>query len=83
MLVLFRVTKEHREILSKNAKQLFVKCKDAIRDVQLKYVKQVKKKDGLGEDLARNVEVQLTAIADGYISQAEQILESKQNELVG
>lgn len=70
-------------MLAKSAKQHFLKCKDAIRDVQIKFTKQIKKKEGLSEDLVRNVETQLTAIADGYIKQAEQILESKQNELAG
>lgn len=70
-------------MLAKSAKQHFVKCKDAIKDVQLKFTKQIKKKEGLSEDLVRNVEAQLAAIADQFISLAEQILESKQNELAG
>lgn len=70
-------------MLAKSAKQHFVKCKDAIRDIQIKFTKQIKKKEGISEDLIRNVEAQLTTIADGFISQAEQILESKQNELAG
>lgn len=77
-----KVTKEHRENLAKNAKQFFVKCRDGIRDVQIKYVKQIKKKESVSEDLARNIENQIISIADGYITQAENILESKQQELI-
>ncbi|KAJ8981858.1 hypothetical protein NQ317_017536 [Molorchus minor] len=78
-----KVTKEHRENLAKNAKMLFVKSKDSIRDIQMKYIKQTKRKDGVSQDLSRNVEAQLIAIADSYISEAEQILENKQKELLG
>ncbi|KAJ8969105.1 hypothetical protein NQ314_001915 [Rhamnusium bicolor] len=77
-----KVTKEHRETLVKNAKQLFIKCKDNIRDVQIKYIKQVKRKE-ISQDLTRSVETQLITIADGFISDAEKILKSKQNELIG
>nr|CAH7739656.1 unnamed protein product [Callosobruchus chinensis] len=78
-----KVTKEHRESLAKAAKQLFVKCKDAIRDVQIKHVKQIKKKEGVSEDLVRVVEAQIIALADTYIHQADTLLQTKQNELLG
>ncbi|XP_074028106.1 mitochondrial ribosome recycling factor 1 isoform X2 [Leptinotarsa decemlineata] len=78
-----KVTKEHRENLAKNAKQLFTKCKDGIRDVQIKHVKQVKRKEGLSQDLARSVEAQIIAIADGFISEGEKIYEAKKEELIG
>ncbi|KAK9881999.1 hypothetical protein WA026_018850 [Henosepilachna vigintioctopunctata] len=78
-----KVTKEHRENLSKNAKQLFVKCKDSIREVQNRYSKGLKKKEGASEDLSRNIEQQLKALTDQYVSEAEQILNSKQKELLG
>jgi ribosome recycling factor len=78
-----KVTTEHRENLAKNAKTLFIKCRDSIRDVQVKQVKSLKKKDKLSQDTARNFEQQVIAIADGFISEAEKILESKQKELIG
>ncbi|CAG9763269.1 unnamed protein product [Ceutorhynchus assimilis] len=78
-----KVTKEHREQLAKNAKQLFVKCKDSVRDVQNKYVKQVKRQDKVSEDLARNVEQQIVALADQFIAEAESMLNKKQTELLG
>jgi ribosome recycling factor len=78
-----RVTTEHRENLAKNAKTLLIKCRDSIRDVQVKQVKSLKKKDKLSQDTARNFEQQVIAIADGFISEAEKILESKQKELIG
>ncbi|KAH1004352.1 hypothetical protein HUJ04_004117 [Dendroctonus ponderosae] len=78
-----KVTKEHREQLAKNAKQLFVKCKDSVRDVQLKFIKQLKKQDRISEDLARSVEQQIIAIADQFIANAEATLNKKQAELLG
>lgn len=59
-----RVTKEHREGLAKNAKSLFVKCKDSIRDAQNKHTKSLKRKDGISVDVVRQVEDQIIAIAD-------------------
>ncbi|XP_017776415.1 PREDICTED: ribosome-recycling factor, mitochondrial isoform X2 [Nicrophorus vespilloides] len=78
-----KVTKEHRENLAKNAKTIFNKCRDNIKDVQNKQNKSLKRKEGVSVDLARNAEQQVTVIADTYIAQAEKILESKQNELIG
>ncbi|KAJ8919976.1 hypothetical protein NQ315_006506 [Exocentrus adspersus] len=78
-----KVTKEYREGLAKGAKQLFVKCKTAIRDVQMKNIKQLKRKEKLSQDTARSIENQIIAIADGYIAGAEKILEDKTNELIG
>ncbi|XP_019866772.1 ribosome-recycling factor, mitochondrial [Aethina tumida] len=78
-----QVTREHREGLAKNAKTLFIKCRDSVRDVQTKYVKQLKKKDGVSQDVARSVEQQIITIADGYIKQGESLLDSKLKELIG
>lgn len=80
---IFRVTREHREGLAKNAKTLFIKCRDSVRDVQTKYVKQLKKKDGVSQDVARSIEQQIITIADGYIKQGESLLDSKLKELIG
>lgn len=54
-----------------------------MRDVQNKQAKMLKRKDKLSEDVARRADQQITAIADTYIAQAEMILKSKQNELIG
>ncbi|XP_060519585.1 ribosome-recycling factor, mitochondrial isoform X2 [Cylas formicarius] len=78
-----KVTKEHREGLSKSAKQLFTRSRDTIKDIQIKYVKQIKKKEKISEDLVRSVEQQIIAIADSYIQEAEKLLLRKQEELLG
>lgn len=51
--------------------------------MQIKFVKQVKRKDKVSEDLVRSVEQQIVEIADQYIAQAEEILNKKQSELLG
>lgn len=77
------MTKEHRENLSKNAKTLFVKCKEHIRETQIKFTKTVKKQDTLATDLVHSIQEQITHLADQYITEAEKIMKSKQKELVG
>lgn len=79
-----KVTKEHREILAKNAKALFMKAKDRIREVQNGFVKQAKEQKGsLSEDLVYNTQQQIIAMGDQQIAEAEKIMIAKQNELLG
>ncbi|XP_065171880.1 ribosome-recycling factor, mitochondrial-like isoform X1 [Atheta coriaria] len=78
-----KVTKEHRENLSKNAKALFIKCRDAMKDAQNKQSRNIKKNDGVSQDLARSLEQQVIQIANEFVKDAEKILETKQAELVG
>lgn len=77
------MTKEHRELLSKNAKTLFIKCRDSIKDNQNNAIKKVKKQTGLSEDLVHDVQLQITSIADSYLEEAQKLLDSKQQELIG
>lgn len=78
-----KVTREHRENLAKNAKTLFTKCKDSIRDSQNNTIKKVKRKSELSNDDVYSIQNQVTAIADKYITEAEKLLENKSAELVG
>ncbi|XP_057320025.1 ribosome-recycling factor, mitochondrial [Microplitis mediator] len=77
-----KVTKEHREGLAKNAKALFIKCRDNIKDVRNKEVKNLKKVSSVNEDQIRRVQSQLEALCDKYIKQAESMLDTKQKELL-
>ncbi|KAL0829458.1 hypothetical protein ABMA28_004224 [Loxostege sticticalis] len=78
-----KVTKEHREALAKNAKALYIKCRDALKDVQNDFIKKAKKQTGVSEDLVFNVTKQITAMCDEFQNQAKNIYETKHNELVG
>lgn len=81
-----KVTKEHRENLSKNAKTLFLKCRDTIKSVQQDHIKRLKRpvsadSPAISSDDVHALQGQITAIADKFIVQAEKTLEVKQQEL--
>ncbi|XP_021181107.2 ribosome-recycling factor, mitochondrial [Helicoverpa armigera] len=78
-----KVTKEHREALAKNAKALYIKCRDSVKDVQSDFVKKVKKQNSVSEDLVFNVTKQINAICEEYLNEAKNIYDVKHNELVG
>nr|CAD7593454.1 unnamed protein product [Timema genevievae] len=77
------VTKEHRENLAKNAKTLYIKCRDSIKDVQNKFIKDVKTKTNISQDDSHIIQDQIVCLADQYVSTAEKILEAKHTELIG
>lgn len=77
-----KVTKEHRVSLAKNAKALFIKCRDQIKDAQNDVVRKVKNNTTISEDDNHAVQGQLTEIANEYVSKAEKIFETKQSELL-
>lgn len=77
-----KVTKEHREMLAKNAKAIFIKCRDGIKDVQNDFIKKVKRKADISTDLNHQVQGQIVAIGNNYIAEAEKLLAHKQHELL-
>lgn len=78
-----KVTKEHREALAKNAKALYIKCRDALKDVQNDNLKKVKKQEGVSEDIIFNVTKQISAMCEDYQVEAKNVFEAKHTELVG
>lgn len=78
-----KITKEHRENLSKSAKALFIKCRDSIKDAQNSVVKKLKNKKDISEDENFSLQGQVVGIADKYIAEAEDMLKVKQKELLG
>lgn len=79
----YRVTQEHRETLSKNAKEFSTKCCNNIRDIRSKYIKVVKQKEGLPKDLIFRTENSIDSLSNQYISKVEELLQAKQKELLG
>lgn len=77
-----KVTKEHREMLAKNAKALFIKCRDGIKETQNEFIKKVKRKPDLSTDLSHQVQSQIIAIGSTFVADAEKQLQVKQNELL-
>lgn len=78
-----KVTKDHRIALAKNAKALFIKCRDHIKDAQNEVLRKVKHNKEISEDDNHSAQGQLTQIANEYVAQAEKMLETKQKELLG
>lgn len=78
-----KITKEHRENLSKNAKTLFIKCRDGIKDAQNNVIRKLKKQTDISQDENHSIQGQVVGIGETYITQAEQLLEIKQKELIG
>lgn len=77
-----KITKEHRENLSKNAKSLFIKCRDGIKDVQNAHIKKIKNNKSISSDENHQIQSQITALAEGFITEAEKLLLTKQKELL-
>lgn len=77
-----KVTKEHREFLAKNAKALFHKYRDELKDVQNNAIKRVKKNTDISEDIIRSVQMQLTTEANDFVGRAEKLLKAKEHELL-
>ncbi|XP_011298709.1 ribosome-recycling factor, mitochondrial [Fopius arisanus] len=77
-----KVTKEHREGLAKSAKALFIKCRDHLKNMKIKEIKNVKKIESISEDQVRRVQNQLDIICEKYVKEAEDLLNTKQKELL-
>ncbi|XP_059214084.1 ribosome-recycling factor, mitochondrial [Centropristis striata] len=79
-----KITREHRENLTKVAKQLSNKAKDSLRKVRSDAVSQVKKmKDAHSEDTIRLVEKQIGQMADNIVVDIDKLLAVKTKELLG
>jgi ribosome recycling factor len=79
-----RVTREYRENLAKNAKTMFQKFKDHSRDIQNRYIREVKKKEKeVSSDLSHSVQQQIQTMAEQYVNEGEKVMIAKQNELLG
>nr|CAG4638742.1 EOG090X0DUK [Cyclestheria hislopi] len=79
-----KVTREHREMLAKNAKVLFNSFKERVRDIHNKYVRDVKKKEKqVSEDLVFSVQQQIHSMTEQITLEAEKLMVAKQNELLG
>lgn len=78
-----RVTKEHREKLAKNAKGMFNKFKENVRDIHNKYVRILKKQENVSADLIFSVQNQIHALTESFTEQAEIMTTEKQKELLG
>lgn len=69
--------------MAKNAKLMFQKFKDHTRDVQNKYIREVKKKEKeVSADLAYSVQQQIQSYNEQITHDGENIMLAKQKELL-
>ncbi|CAN8019689.1 unnamed protein product [Ixodes persulcatus] len=79
-----KVTREHRETLSKNAKTLFAKAKEDLAAIERKYLKEIQKnKLGISEDVVYNASLQVKMETENTVDQADTMTKAKQKELLG
>ncbi|XP_047379922.1 ribosome-recycling factor, mitochondrial isoform X1 [Sciurus carolinensis] len=78
------VTREHREMLVKLAKQNTNKAKDSLRRVRTNAMNKLKKsKDKTSEDTIRLIEKQISQMADDTVAEIDRHLAVKTKELLG
>ncbi|XP_063492094.1 ribosome-recycling factor, mitochondrial isoform X2 [Symphalangus syndactylus] len=79
-----QVTREHREMLVKLAKQNTNKAKDSLRKVRTNSMNKLKKsKDTVSEDTIRLIEKQISQMADDTVAELDRHLAVKTKELLG
>uniref|UniRef100_A0A8C7EPK7 Ribosome-recycling factor, mitochondrial n=1 Tax=Neovison vison TaxID=452646 RepID=A0A8C7EPK7_NEOVI len=79
-----KVTREHREMLVKLAKQNTNKAKDSLRKVRTNAMNKLKKsKDKVSEDTIRLIEKQISQMADDTVAELDRHLAVKTKELLG
>ncbi|XP_054991266.1 ribosome-recycling factor, mitochondrial isoform X2 [Sorex araneus] len=79
-----KVTREHREMLVKLAKQSTNKAKESLRRVRANAINKLKKsKDKVSEDTLRLIEKQISQMADDIVAELDRHLAVKTKELLG
>ncbi|KAM5258850.1 ribosome-recycling factor, mitochondrial isoform 4-T9 [Hipposideros larvatus] len=79
-----KVTREHREMLVKLAKQNTNKAKESLRKVRSSAMNKLKKsKDKASEDTIRLIEKQISQMADDTVAELDRHLAVKTKELLG
>jgi len=78
-----RVTREHREMLAKNAKVMYNKTKDKLRHIQNSFDRELnKEKPNHPQNLIYNLHETILATTKTYAEKAHVIMEAKQQELL-
>lgn len=79
-----KVTREHREMLAKLAKQSTNKAKESLRRVRANAISKLKRsKDKASEDTLRLIEKQISQMADDIVAELDRHLAVKTKELLG
>lgn len=60
-----------------------MKCCDNVRQIRNKQIKAIKQKEKLAKDIVFRIESYIDILSHQYVNKAEQMLETKQKELLG
>ncbi|XP_051165464.1 ribosome-recycling factor, mitochondrial isoform X2 [Leptopilina boulardi] len=78
-----KVTKDHREELSKSAKAMFIKCRNNIKAVGNKHLKSLEDDKHITKEINNRLKHNIDMLAEKHIQEAEDIFNSKNTELLG
>ncbi|XP_043471654.1 ribosome-recycling factor, mitochondrial [Leptopilina heterotoma] len=78
-----KVTKEHREELSKGAKAMFVKCRNNVKAVGNKHLQSIADDKHVSKEMFARIKHNLEMLAEKHVQEAENILNVKNTELLG
>ncbi|WP_417431838.1 ribosome recycling factor [Halpernia sp.] len=76
------LTEERRKDLAKQAKAECEQTKITIRNARQEGMKDLKKLDGIAEDLIKNVEADIQVLTDKYSKKAEENLKLKEEDIL-
>lgn len=77
------LTEERRRDLVKTARGYAEDGKIAVRNVRKSALEEIKKQDGVGEDEMRRAEGEVQKLTDEYVKKVEEVLERKEQDILG
>jgi len=77
-----KLSREHRENLSKSAKKYFEDTLSKLRDIHNKNVKKISSAKNVSADLIFSLKETVKFQFDNYVKEAETMMKAKQNELL-
>ncbi|MFD1616052.1 ribosome recycling factor [Gelatiniphilus marinus] len=76
------LTEERRKDLAKQAKSETEDAKISVRAARKDAMNDVKKNDGISEDLKKNAEIDIQQITDTYVKKIDEVFENKEKEIM-
>jgi ribosome recycling factor len=76
------LTEERRKELAKQAKSEMESTKVTIRNARQDGNKELKRLDGVSEDVIKSTEAEIQDLTDAYIKKAEELLKVKEAEIM-
>ncbi|AFZ68862.1 ribosome recycling factor [Deinococcus peraridilitoris] len=77
------LTEERRKDLVKTARTYAEDGKIAVRNVRKSALEDIKKQEGVGEDEIKRAEGEVQKLTDEFVNRVEEVLERKEQEILG